>query len=972
MGQATGKPTKIKKSKIHRDDRPYMFLERDILEEVKKRPSYDALTKEEYFAGMSALVKEKVDPLDPAYHFIEHMAMVAEDALEHAWEGVRKWSNMVFDKVEKRRISWQDRQEIKEMRYGVSWIKGSSVTRDQAPCHEFNVEGRECEKEDEHTDDKYTYRHRCAACWHGLNLYDCKHPATLCKRKKGMQYKYNEAQVYKDEQKGQTKGRRYVLQQVQAGTRCAKKLASQASPAPRRVRRMVAQQGLGRGIMATIRSPTVNNYNELQSRLGAERVNYSRGNWCKGGGLDMVEAAHTLPVEHKDSQGLTSQPNNIKSAAPYRPHTAPSSHAANQGKSTPRHTSPRGVECGRAWVHKGPLCNQSDDRHLGRLGAGVENGVNPNRQQDSSAVGVASNTSDNPVGINPPKYHHITQHPTPDPCLPPDIAGIFTKVVKMGCPNAAGARIPVASSLNIPIWKSESTGHTADEFVLRGVEFGFSLQYTGPAPHQGRTRPPNHTSARDYPAQVKEYIIKERAEGALIGPLPNDPFKPWCVFSPIMSRPKDNGKKRRIIADLSFPDGGVNKYIPKNVVEGKEVVHSLPTIQTAIALIHQKQSPSIYMAAIDVSRAYRNFRTCPAGWPFMAIHHAMEAYLDIALPFGARASSYSMQQVAGFITRALEKRGATSLMYLDDLLIVASSHDEAKYQYTAAQDLITDLGLPIAQDKLQPPARKLVWLGIEIDMDKNTIAIPQPKLQEIKTTLRRAHTKDRLTVKEVQSIVGSINHLGKAVQPAGLFMGRILDALREADGTHVWVDHHVRADLRWFNKYLEGYNGRSLIPPPEPSMDIYADACTQGFGAHTQGRAYGVPISEEMTQAHSISELECLNCLVAARTFLTRRHRGRRIRINCDNEPTIFAYTGGKARNKVLAACARALWMLSATLEIAIVFRHIPGVNMTIADALSRAHTARSYRDLASEYIHNKSLLMCKPCTTAYNYIDFV
>ena len=101
MGQATGKSTKIKKSKIHKDDRPYMFLERVVLEEVKKRDSYDRLSKEEYFCGMAAMIREKSDPSVMVYHLIKHMAMVAEDALEHSWESVRKWSNMVFDKVEK-------------------------------------------------------------------------------------------------------------------------------------------------------------------------------------------------------------------------------------------------------------------------------------------------------------------------------------------------------------------------------------------------------------------------------------------------------------------------------------------------------------------------------------------------------------------------------------------------------------------------------------------------------------------------------------------------------------------------------------------------------------------------------------------------------------------------------------------------------------------------------------------------------
>ena len=174
-----------------------MYLEREVLEEVKKRSSYNALTRDEYFAGMAEMIKEKIDPADPAYY----LAMVAQDALEYAWEAVRKWSNMVFDKVERRRITWEDAQAIKEMRYAVSWIKGAKVARDQVPCDSFNLEGKECDLEDEHQDDNYMYRHRCAACWYGISLQDCKHTSHLCKRKKGMLYKYNDAQAYKAEQK---------------------------------------------------------------------------------------------------------------------------------------------------------------------------------------------------------------------------------------------------------------------------------------------------------------------------------------------------------------------------------------------------------------------------------------------------------------------------------------------------------------------------------------------------------------------------------------------------------------------------------------------------------------------------------------------------------------------------------------------------------------------------------------------------
>ena len=150
---------------------------------------------------LQCMIWDRAQNGDPAYHLIEHMAMVAEDALEHSWECVRRGSNMVFDKVEKRRITWEDTQAIKEMRYAVFWLKSSKVIRDQVPCDSFNVDGKDCQLQDEHNDDMYTYRHRCDTCWYGLTLRDCKHLSNQCKRKKGMQYKYNEAQAYKEDYK---------------------------------------------------------------------------------------------------------------------------------------------------------------------------------------------------------------------------------------------------------------------------------------------------------------------------------------------------------------------------------------------------------------------------------------------------------------------------------------------------------------------------------------------------------------------------------------------------------------------------------------------------------------------------------------------------------------------------------------------------------------------------------------------------
>ena len=110
-----------------------------------------------------------------------------------------------------------------------------------------------------------------------------------------------------------------------------------------------------------------------------------------------------------------------------------------------------------------------------------------------------------------------------------------------------------------------------------------------------------------------------------------------------------------------------------------------------------------------------------------------------------------MQQVAKFVVRAMERLGASTLIYLDNLFIEAATETAAKTHYDGALELLTGLGLPIAQDKLQPPARELVCLGINIDLATNTISIPDPKLQEF---ARKAGFKyDRPTIPAVCAFI---------------------------------------------------------------------------------------------------------------------------------------------------------------------------------------------------------------------------
>ena len=174
-----------------------------------------------------------------------------------------------------------------------------------------------------------------------------------------------------------------------------------------------------------------------------------------------------------------------------------------------------------------------------------------------------------------------------------------------------------------------------------------------------------------------------------------------------MTRPKVNPHKRRVITDLTFPyDRSVNAFIMKNSALGIVRQHNLPLVADLVELITDL-GPDASMFTVDIARAYRNFRSDPLDWPLLCVSWGDDYYIDVSMPFGARASSCHMQRVADFIVRILEREGIHGAMYLDDLVVVAPDPAIAHRQYARVRALLKELGFPEAADKTQPPSTNI-------------------------------------------------------------------------------------------------------------------------------------------------------------------------------------------------------------------------------------------------------------------------
>ena len=71
----------------------------------------------------------------------------------------------------------------------------------------------------------------------------------------------------------------------------------------------------------------------------------------------------------------------------------------------------------------------------------------------------------------------------------------------------------------------------------------------------------------------------------------------------------------------------------------------------------------------------------------------------------------------------------------------------------------------------------------------------------------------------------------------------------------------------------------------------------------------------------------------------------KQIHVFCDNMAVVEVLNTGKARDSILATCARNIWLISAMFNVQFQFTHISGKQNLLADLLSRRTGHSSDKD---------------------------
>ena len=498
----------------------------------------------------------------------------------------------------------------------------------------------------------------------------------------------------------------------------------------------------------------------------------------------------------------------------------------------------------------------------------------------------------------------------------------------------------VVTSLIVPAWSTALAPHpdrAFADYIVRGLNEGFRIGYKRGTPL--RSAKTNMLSASQQPGVVDDYLSKELSLGRFIGPLTAEAIPSDTHLSRFGVIPKGhNSGKWRLITDLSFPHGqSVNDGIDPALCSLSYT--SVETVATIIAQL----GGTLLLAKVDIESASHLIPVHPDDRTLLGVQWQGRVYIDPMLPFGLWSAPKIFNAVADALQWYLRLKGIPHIEhYLDDFIIVATN-DTALCQHYV--DLLNgvcgELGVPIADHKRDGPTTCLTFLGIEIDTVQGQLRLPQEKLQHL-ATLHTWHNRRACTRKELESLIGLLNHVCKVVRSGRPFLRRMLDLLhavhRPPNSTvPIRLNAGFRSDLLWWRTFVSEWNGISFLLPPAnlPQYHLTSDASgSWGCGAWYMSSWFHIKWPAGC-QRLTIAEKELIPIIVACGVW---GHQWANAQVVChsDNQVVVAALQARTSRDKGIMHLICCLVFIKARLRCYLTPTYVSTHDNHLADDLSR------------------------------------
>ena len=494
------------------------------------------------------------------------------------------------------------------------------------------------------------------------------------------------------------------------------------------------------------------------------------------------------------------------------------------------------------------------------------------------------------------------------------------------------------------------TYHKKDDAAIltNGFRSGFSLGFQG---ERRAISAPNLSSARQFPGVLLTKISKEVSLGRIVGPFWQPPFRNFRC-SPVGLVPKHTPGEFRLIQHLSAPRGlSVNDFIDPD-----QCSVSYTSFDRAVELV-LSLGECARMGKADIQSAFRLLPVRPEDFELLGMCVAGKYYYDRCLPMGCSISCALFERFSSFLEYCCRKSANTDgiLHYLDDFFFAGTSRGECAGIMRHFFDICDKFGVPIAAEKTEGPVSVLTFLGLEIDAAAQSVKVPGDKLASLQAQLREAAARNKITLRQLQSLIGSLNFVCKAVAPGRAFLRRLIDLTRGIRLPHhrVRITKGARADMQAWSIFLSDFNGTVKFLDSEWrdnwDFQFFTDAAASiGFGIYFANKWAQCRWPDTVvSRAYSIAFLELFPIVVGLQMWGALLANSRVV-FWSDNQTVVHVVNSQTSKCTDIMKLVRRLVIICLKFNIRFKAQYVPGARNEIADALSRFQMDR-FRRLAPD-----------------------
>lgn len=516
---------------------------------------------------------------------------------------------------------------------------------------------------------------------------------------------------------------------------------------------------------------------------------------------------------------------------------------------------------------------------------------------------------------------------TPAPCV---------VTSPMAPPNVElNSVFPIVTKLKADAWeRALADAGILDEFgdIPLGLRQGFlcGLENVSLA---STFIPPNHFTSKD----DEDFIISKYNEEIAFGRI-SPGYEPDTLFSLIghfrtapLAVINNGGTKRRVIVNHSFPKNklhidldnlpynSLNKYVMDPSCTSINTIIDSTNFQCAWGSFSEcyllvADAPEGTQAAVfDVDAAFRNIPTHPSARPFLAIMIKGRIHLDHVLNFGASPSPGIFGRVADAAVQIYLARGIEAMIkWVDDFVFLRyPSHrlSNGTYMFNYNADLIwkvaDELGWPWAPAKFIDFAPFFNYIGFLWNFPAKVVELPEKKKLKYLERLAPWTHRSTHTLKEVESLIGTLNHVCLVVPEGRSHMISLYKFRGGFRATHhSEMRHRLSADATddtewWRGRLQEPFVGMKIVRPPPPlNTSVFVDASTTwGIGLVLDGKWLAWQLKEGWrSEDREIGWAEMVAVELATRALVTGKYSQCHIIVRSDNQGVVGALKAGKSR----------------------------------------------------------------------------